>query len=249
MVDSSYEPYWTNYLDQFDLSNSFFELQLNTNKHCLIIEPRKIEILVKVIKNFMYLLKNKGWGLIVVHGIDNEEFIKSRLSNWKNVIFINMNEHNLTIPMLNRMLTTSNFWKQIKDLGCDKAVFFQSDALLLKDNVDDYIHYDYVGAPWHTRWLGMLEVGNGGFSLRDISTMIEITSKYSNYNFYNEDIYFSYHCMMMKKNIPSLHEAMKFSMEGVYYNDPIGLHQPALTKFNTIDEYINLLSKRHVLCD
>ena len=40
--------------------------------------------------------------------------------------------------MLNQLLTTSEFWEKIKVLGCRKALFFQTDVILLKDNVDEF---------------------------------------------------------------------------------------------------------------
>jgi hypothetical protein len=248
-MTQKHEPEWSNYLEQFELSDEHFQNITNdTNKFCVIIEPRKMDMLIKVIKNFMYLLQNKGWGLIVVHGTDNEEFVKSGLSGWKNVNYFKMNESNLTIPQYNKLLTSTMFWSKLKEeFKCDKALVFQTDALLLKDNVNDFLDYDYVGAPWNTKLLGCLEVGNGGLSLRDVSTMIEITLQFNDYKYRNEDIYFSYHCLNMKKKVPAFQEAQKFSMESVYYHDPIGVHKPWLFKFNSRDEYIKMLSKKRIV--
>ena len=64
--------------NQFDLSFNYFQnIPSNTDKYCVIIEPREHSMLIKVIKNFMYLLQNKGWGLIIIHGSDNKKFLKN----------------------------------------------------------------------------------------------------------------------------------------------------------------------------
>ena len=247
-MDECYEPHWSNYLNQFDLPSSYFQnIPTKTNKFCVIIEPRKMEILIKVIKNFMYLLQNKGWGLIVVHGTDNEEFVKSGLSGWKNVHYIKLNVPNLTPTTFDRLLTGSTlFWDKLLKIGCEKSLFFQSDAVLLKDNVDDFINYDYVGAPWPTNLFRQtINVGNGGLSLRDTSTMIEIINSCKNICTH-EDVYFGYGCIKLNKKVPTIEEAMKFSVETIYYNDPCGMHKPQIERFPSYQHYAELLSKKHV---
>lgn len=247
-MDAIYEPYWSDYLSQFDLPSSYFQnIPDKTNKYCVIVEPRKMEILIKVIKNFMYLLQNKGWGLIVVHGTDNEEFVKSGLSGWKNVNYIKLNVSNLTPQMIEQLVTGSTFfWDTLLRIGCEKSLCFQWDTLLLKDNIDDFINYDYVGAPWPTNLFGQsINVGNGGLSLRDTSTMIEIVNSCQKI-YANEDVYFGYSCVKLNKKVPTIDEAMKFSVETIYYNDPCGMHKPHISRFPSYQHYVDLLSKKHV---
>ncbi len=48
---------WVDYLNQFDLSYNYFQnIPSVTEKYCVIIEPRQHPLLIKVIKNFIYLL-------------------------------------------------------------------------------------------------------------------------------------------------------------------------------------------------
>ena len=56
------------------------------------------------------------------------------------------------------------------------------------NKIEDFLKYDYVGAPWIH--LPNMNGGNGGFSLRKKSKMLEIISK-NKYNNENEDVYFS----------------------------------------------------------
>jgi hypothetical protein len=256
-MNSEYEPYWSNYLTQFDLSAEHFQnIPEVTDKYCVIVEPRSMEILPKVIKNFMYLLQHKGWGLIVAHGTENETFIKNHLNGWPNVKFYNLGEKNLTIDMYNMMFCTPKFWSDLLSMKCKHALIFQNDTLLLKDNIDDFLEYDYVGAPWFVKFYGILEVGNGGLSLRNVQKMIDITSQCPRYipsekggTMYldHEDIYFAFWCLMKNYKIPTPKKAKEFSVETVYYNDTCGLHKPLLKEFPSKQHYINLLNKKHVI--
>jgi hypothetical protein len=57
-------------------------------------------------------------------------------------------------------------------------LIFQLDTLLseqYKNNIYNFLDYDYVGAPWAFNH----KVGNGGLSLRKKSKMLEILNKES----------------------------------------------------------------------
>jgi len=243
----NYEPYWSNYLKQFDLDKSHFQnITRNTDKYCVIVEPRIDKMLILVIKNFMYLLQNKHYGLIIFHGTDNKEFLEKNLEGWNNIIYIDINKNNLTIQEYNQLYCSSIFWKILLNIGCKYALTFEIDTVLLKDNIDDFLMYDYIGAPWCIKWLGCLEVGNSGLSLRNVNKMLEITSTCPLYNNMNNDIYLSYWCLQKKYNIPTIEIAKQFSVETIYYNDPCGMHKPHIDKFPNKQSYIDILSKRYI---
>ena len=257
MIGTHYEPYWSNYLKQFDLPASYFQnITRNTNKFCVIVEPRISNELILVIKNFMYLLQNKGWGLIVFHGTKNEEFIKKGLEGWPNIIFENLNCENLTINDYNDLMCSKEFYLKLKIRGCEHCLIFQTDTLLFKDNIDDYLKYDYVGAPWNYKLYGGVEVGNGGLSLRNVNKMFEIAesctrnvrkkgfSIIKKVKQLNEDLYFSYWSHIKNFNIPSIDVAKTFSVEFIYYHDPCGFHKPWSGVFKNKEDFINILSKR-----
>jgi len=252
-MDKIYEPYWSNYLKQFDLSDDNFQFITNdTNKYCVIVEPRDHPLLIPVIQNFMYLLQKKCWGLVIFHGNKNGSIIKDKLKKWKNVIYMNIGVDNLTINEYNKFMINPCFWKSLKIIGCKHALLFQTDVLLLKDNIDDYLQYDFIGAPWKDNYYNIEDGYNGGFSLRNVDTLLQITSTKKHLilentgNIVNEDIYFAYY-MKSNKNIyslPNKDTAMSFSMETIYSEDPCGLHKPHLTRFPD-GKYKELLSKRH----
>jgi hypothetical protein len=82
--------------------------------------------------------------------------------------------------------------------------------------------YDYVGAPW----AGGI-VGNGGFSLRRKSKMLEVLEKCKEFipkN--NEDGFFSAGCAAVTVKKPTGKEAEKFAVETVYHGEkPFGVHK------------------------
>ena len=247
-IDKKYEPYWSNYLKQYDLNeNSFKNIQLNTTKFCVIVETRTTNTLLLVIKNFMYLLQNKNWGLIIFHGKNNEKFLKNNLGNIPNIIFINLNIQKLSVFDYSLLLLNIKFWETLKTYNCKNALIFQIDTLLMNDNVDDFINYDYIGAPWHTNHYNLkLEVGNGGLSLRNVNSMIEILTtcpilSLETGEFLPEDIYFSYWCKNKKYNIPTLENATLFSFETIFCDKSCGFHKPYIENFDKKEDFFNIL--------
>ena len=75
----------------------------------------------------------------------------------------------------NAMCCNQEFYELFKDY--DYILIYQTDCWVFEDRLDYFMElgYDYYGAPWvHNNDM----VGNGGLSLRKVSKMIEITSKY-----------------------------------------------------------------------
>jgi hypothetical protein len=247
-------PEWIEYQSQFDLPASYFQnIPEKTRKYCVIIEPRCHERLIVVIKNFMYLLQTKGWGLIVFHSGENETFVKEGLANWVNVVYIKFTERNINIGEYNDFMCSPQIWQHLISADCNHALFFQTDTALLKDTVDDFLEYDYIGAPWGTKWLG-LDIGNGGLSIRNVLTMLMISrqcsrsvkTQFGERFLRNEDVFFSYHLAQQSRRLPSVETALKFSIETIFYEDPCGIHQPHYGNFPSYEAFANLFSKRYV---
>ena len=89
-----------------------------------------------------------------------------------------------------------------------------------------------------------MECGNGGLSVRNVDKMLAITENNMNEININEDVFFSLFCLKKNYKLPSLEEAMKFSVETIYYENPCGLHKPWLSVFPSNEAYIKMLSKR-----
>lgn len=133
-----------------------------------------------------------------------------------------------TLSDYNRLLTSKEFWQGIP---FDKVLITQMDAEILRPGIEDFLEYDYVGAPWKFQQHG----GNGGFSLRTKNSILDVIE----YNPYKgesvhgyEDVYFS----NVLKQFPSYGKLAprevceKFSCESIFALGTLGIH--------AIDKYL-----------
>jgi hypothetical protein len=247
-----YENDWNNYLNQFDkMDPSIFQnITKNTNRFCIIIEPREHPLLEKVLRNFIFLLSGKGWGFIICHGTKNETYVKNITKNWSNIILHNTSYQDLPGRVYNELMLSIHFWEALQRYGCQTALIFQTDVVLLNNNIDPFLRYDYVGSPWNPsfKWPIIkckIFVGNGGFSLRNVKSIIDCLKKYKKEINYatSEDVFFSYYLNQLYKRIPDLEQASKFGCETYYKHDPVGLHKPQSQYFPP-GKLKQLLSKR-----
>jgi hypothetical protein len=216
-----------NYLNFFEnkLQNYIPEIPENSDYYASLFELRCLTELRPIIKNHLYFLNKNNlgikWGLQIFHGSENEEFIKELLKDFNNVVYENLNIQNFKDRQTHtKILKTTDFWKKSKG---EKILMFQNDSMLLKSGIEEFLKWDYIGAPWKTPKEGCL-VGNGGLSLRTKDKMIEITEKYESDNGMWEDIYFSKYTN--GDGLADIESARKFAMEDDYYHDPMGIHNP-----------------------
>jgi hypothetical protein len=161
----------------------------------VFVEPRKHPSSEFVLRNLRHFLPL--WKIIVVHGTENEEFMKLICSSIKgNFGFINAKVSNLPNQSYNTLFTAPAFW----DLLPPKVLIAQTDTLLMKPATEEIegllSKYSFVGAPWSYLCqrcqkplvkkcghmidqevvcsLSPSMVGNGGLSLRDSKVMKDI---------------------------------------------------------------------------
>ncbi len=257
------QPPWNDYLKQFESlgAHMFQNIVEKSNKYCVIVEFRKHPQLDLVIKNFMFLLAPHGWGLIVFHGQENGEYARNCLQGWKHVHYRQLPFDNVDQNGYSNILCGEEFWTSLLKIGCEHALIFQTDTVLLRPDIDKYLRFDYVGAPWTTRWMGILDFGNGGLSLRKVRTMLDIIKFHPRYSEWykkliipellNEDVYFSFWLYQdqhinPKLCLPSMEEAREFAVETLYHLNPCGMHRPNLSAFPSYGDFEMLLSKRWV---
>lgn len=210
----------------------------NENYTAIIIEPRKHKALEFVLNNFIQNL-DKKWNIIIFHGNKNIDYIHNILknNNNRNIKLINLNVDNLTIKDYNKLLTSKNFYNYIPT---EIFLIFQTDTMICdkyKDKINDFLNYDYTGAPLKAKL-----VGNGGLSLRRKSKILEILEKCP-YKDEPEDVYFSVACNQIPLYKPNYDEAKKFSVEEIYNDESFGVHKPwaFLNK--------NLISRKNGFCN
>lgn len=233
--------YFINYYYVQQIENKYQKLNV-----AVIVEPRKDIMLIKVLKNYLKLLP-KNTKIHIFHGIDNEKLILDNFSQeifHNKIIMTNMKIKNLTIHQYNLLLTSLDFYNKING---ENILIFQMDTCLCSNSkykIEDFLIYDYVGAPWidskHKN-----KIGNGGLSLRKKSKMLEHINKYKYSLKINEDVYFSRSDIL---NFPDIKTASFFSTEHLFNPYSVGLHQPekVLNNYNkkilrrTCPEYIKV---------
>ena len=208
----------------------------------IYIENRILEHSECLIRNCIYKLGN-NWSHTVVCGPESYDFY-SKLCYiiHPNINVINIEINNLNRNTYNNLLLTKDFWNLFKG---EKLLIYQSDSFIFKNNISDFLEYDYIGAPFNKNGSCILakeQVGNGGLSLRSKSVMIntldKITLTDEGYSkgivYYSkiekldnlpEDIIFSQNIQNLHLGVVADYETgKKFSIDSVYYNDSFGMH-------------------------
>ena len=138
----------------------------------------------------------------------------------------------------NSVLTHPAFWS-----GCryDRVLIFQHDSGLLRQGIENFLQYDYIGAPIKH----MPGYMNGGLSIRNPKLMhlICVNSPYRGMELDgNEDIYFVNHLREMGANLPDLETAKQFSVETIFNMGSLGYH--AMDKYLS-HEQVNQILKQY----
>ena len=224
------------YLKLINLPTTFSE-RIN----CVLVEFRKLQNVEFVVRNCMNKLREKC-SYTIVCGNDNYEFmldISRRLDNKVQIIKFDIT--NPSVNDYNNLLLSTKFWES---LNGEYVLIYQEDTCIFKDNIEDFLEFDYIGAPWpECQKENINNTGNGGFSLRRRTTMIEVlklnisidslklsenckgymnVSKLKNAP---EDVYFSN--ALINHNIgkvADLKSASSFSQELVKSDNPLGGH-------------------------
>jgi hypothetical protein len=210
-------------------------LPVDSDYFAVIVEPRIDENIETIIKTVMYYLEDshKKWGLQIFHGTKNVEQILSITKNWDNVSLVNLGKDNLTKREYNDMMMTTDFWNKVKG---KKILSFQNDSILLKGGIDQFLKYDYIGAPWIKPKEGYF-VGNGGLSLRNKDKMIEICKLNDDKsNIPLEDIFFVKN--LKGEGVADIEIAYNFSMEDIFSEHAMGLHNPIKIDPNLLEKML-----------
>ncbi len=133
-------------------------------------------------------------------------------------------DHNFcSIEKYNRLMLSIDFYLEF--LNYKYILIYQLDAFVFEDKLEYFcsLNYDYIGAPWIKGQYRFLDrkrciwyVGNGGFSLRNVQSCINVIShKYrllSELDGVNEDVIFS---ILGSEgfNVAPIDVALKFSFE------------------------------------
>jgi len=200
----------------------------------VLIEYRSFPHIYFLIMNAILKLGTK-WSYTIVCGNLNYDFMKkicSKISS--NIKIIKTNYDNLTPSEYNYFLSSIEFWNL---LNGSKILIYQEDSFIFKNNIEEFISWDYIGAPWPKNTNDTPNrVGNGGISLRTKQIMLDVIKKISikdtiinqstkiymknnNLSTCPEDVYFSSNMQNLNiGKVATFDEAFKFSTESL--NNP-----------------------------
>lgn len=222
------------YLMKFDEKTKGFEpqLQRNTSYNSIIIENRVVINFEQILKNHIYFLnKNNSdvkWGLQIFHSESNENFIRNIVGSWENVVMTKLDIENIDKKSHTELLKSLKFWELVEG---ETILNFQIDSMMLRNLPDNFLQYDFIGAPWSKTKEGKF-VGNGGLSIRKKSKIIEYLKTHEPEEGVWEDIFFVKY--LQDNQLPDILTAMKFSVEDIFYPYPIGLHNPINIPINLL---------------
>lgn len=230
-------------------------MKKNSLGTAIIVEPRKHAALFLVVKN-MHEYLPPTWTILVVHGTHNGNYAKGLIEplndipNRPKIKFTQVPYRNITIDKYNDICMSDYLYNLSPH---ENILIFQTHSIILNKNVplDRFLKYAYVGAPFRKSG-----IGNGGFSLRKKSVMINHINKSFHHTLSQsqrlgipfkktEDRFISNFMRKNKNlkfpnpddpsrqhyyvNIPSRMVAHAFSSERQFIvEDPLGCHKPWL---------------------
>lgn len=217
------------------------DFPINSNNETVLIEFRKFPHIEFLIRNTILKLGNT-WSHTIICGISNYKIMKKigkKIS--PNIKIIKTEHSNLKPSDYSKFLTSNDFWDLL--IG-EKILIYQEDSIIFNDNINDFIDYDFIGAPFPKSENDTPNsVGNGGLSLRSKSIMKQIIKKisvddttfedstlsymnFTNSYFPPEDVYFSKNMQELKiGKVADWNTAFKFSSERIYNPNSFGGHK------------------------
>ena len=151
---------YLNYIRQYTIP----ELKQGNIKETVLIEFRPFPHLEFLIRNTIHKLGN-SWSYTIVCGHDNKKLINTICSKISlNIRIILLPYNNITLDQYSLILASNSFWNLFQG---EKILLYQEDSCIFNKNIDEFLEYDYIGAPWPKHQNdNEYNVGNGGLSLR-----------------------------------------------------------------------------------
>jgi hypothetical protein len=192
----------------------------------VIVDTRRLSLYQVITEHLFYLPK---YTKLYIFSSEDNRHLQEMLNCEFHVVEIN------DIRGYNKLLKSKNFWDKIKE---ENILIFQEDSRLLREGIEDFYEYDYVGAAWDFYPF----VGNGGLSFRHKSAMLKVLEVCNPENDINEDVYFAWGCNVLKLNLAPVHVANKFSCETQFNLGTLGYH--AIEKYLPLEQ-VNEIKKQY----
>ncbi len=142
------------------------------NNESVFVEFRFLPHIEFIIRNAIHKL-GKGWSHTIVCGELNFFLISDICKQIPNIRIIKLDYNNISQNDYSELLCTKKFWNYFYG---KKILIYQEDSCIFKTNISDFLHVDYIGAPYGNI-KNTIYVGNGGLSLRNRKCMLEVIEK------------------------------------------------------------------------
>lgn len=192
----------------------------------VIVDTRRLSLYQVITEHLFYLPK---YTKLYIFSSEDNRHLQEMLNCEFHVVEIN------DIRGYNKLLKSKNFWNKIKE---ENILIFQEDSRLLREGIEDFYEYDYIGATWDFYPF----VGNGGLSFRHKSAMLKVLEVCNPENDINEDVYFAWGCNVLKLNLAPVHVANTFSCETQFHLGTLGYH--AIERYLS-QEQVNEIKKQY----
>jgi hypothetical protein len=134
----------------------------------------------------------------------------------------------------NNILTDRKFWLLLHDEGYEKVLIFQHDSEILREGIEDFLDYSYVGSPWlsNAPWARADRAGgNGGISIRDVKDHLLLLDNHTyDARYGNEDVWYTHNL----PNVAPYEICSKFGVETEFKLGAMCTH--AINKHLTPDQ-------------
>ena len=227
---------YLDYIRQYNIPH----ISKNNSKEAVLIEFRCFPHIEFLLRNSIQKLGD-SWNYTVVCCHTNKVMVKHLCGaispNIKVVVYP---FKDIDINLYNILLSRKDFWEMF--VG-EKILIYQEDSCIFNQNIDTFLQYDYIGAPWPLHQNDNSHcVGNGGLSLRTKNVMIKVidtihimdsSCNSSTLNYMNsvnlriipEDVYFSKNMIDFNLGNVAQHDiAKRFSIESIYCENSFGGH-------------------------
>lgn len=140
-------------------------------------EEESLKQCIKVLSNYnIFLVCHENLNLDVYKRIFNEKQCKTAFFH---------KQYFKNIDGYNHLLTSYKFYNHFRNYKF--LLVYQLDCWVFRDELAFWCQqgYDYIGAPWYEGWNSInanskfIGVGNGGFSLRKISSCLKVVFSFS----------------------------------------------------------------------
>lgn len=192
----------------------------------VIVDTRRLSLYQVITEHLFYLPK---YTKLYIFSSEDNRHLQEMLKCEFHVVEVN------DIRGYNKLLKSKNFWNKIKE---ENVLIFQEDSRLLREGIEDFYEYDYIGATWDFYPF----VGNGGLSFRHKSAMLKVLEICNPENDINEDVYFAWGCNVLKLNLAPVNVANKFSCETQFHLGTLGYH--AIEKYLPLEQ-VNEIKKQY----